>query len=173
MYNLVWHHRKSVFNWSTDSWIMQNWVDTKHGVAKEKKHTETTTSEEQEEKQTNCCWLPVFSRWVVCILFWLKRTWEKNEEASRYLQTETCGTCRLTSSYRMEDSCNQVPEELKPEHGTVTSASKNKKQKQTQQQQKCMAWNLPQMILKQFSKLELLGFLPQLQGKWFWNPTIA
>ena len=30
------------------------------------------------------------------------------------------------SPYRMEDTCKQVPEELKPEHGAFTSASNNK-----------------------------------------------
>ena len=36
-----------------------------------------------------------------------------------------------------------------------------------------IAWNFPQRIQKQFSNLELLGVLPQLFRKWFWNLTVS
>ena len=46
--------------------------------------------------------------------------------------------------------------------GTVTRASQNI----------LIAWNLPQLILKQFRNLELLDDLPQLPRKWFSNRTV-
>ena len=70
------------------------------------------------------------------------------------------------SPNRMEDSFNQVREELVPEMviiQTVTSALPKI----------LIAWNLPQRIQKQYSNLELLGVLRKLLRKWFWNLTVS
>ena len=59
------------------------------------------------------------------------------------------------STCRKEDAYNRVPEELKPEHGYRRDCYRAS-------QNILIAWNLPQMILKQLKNLQRLGVLAQL-----------
>ena len=92
-----------MFSLSTANWIMQNWVDGKHDVAREKTYRVKLPLKKNRNPSRCvgvCCSLPRSSWWIICILIFLiakdlRIEWRSFNYSGTWLYTLFHSVCRV------------------------------------------------------------------------------